>query len=194
MSPAEVWVSDAVLVQRVQLLDDRQAFATLVRRHQGPLRHYLRRLIGADVALAEDLAQESFLKAYRSLSGFRGDSSFRTWLIRAAYRLFLDHREAASREGVPTDEPVEQLVDVHSLGPEMQAALSLDLDRALQALSHDQRMAVLHCHVAGLTHVDAAQLLGWPVATLQSHLRRALARLRPALQDWADPQRGGHHD
>lgn len=187
MSQEEVSVSDAVLVQRVQLLDDREAFATLVKRHQGPLRHYLRRLIGADVALAEDLAQESFLKAYRALSGFRGDSSFRTWLIRVAYRRFLDHREAACVEGGPSDEPQEHLADTRGIGPEMQAAMSLDLDRALQALSHDQRMAVLHCHVAGLTHVDAAHLLGWPVATLQSHLRRALARLRPALQDWAQP-------
>ena len=188
MNPAEVGVSDAVLVQRVQLLDDREAFAMLVRRHQGPLRNYLRRMTGTDTALAEDLAQESLLKVYGALAGFRGDSSFRTWLIRVAYRLFLDHREAASREGVATDEPIEHLVDVNAIGLEMHAAMSLDLDRALRALSHDQRMAVLHCHVAGLTHVDAAQLLGWPVATLQSNLRRALTHLRPALQDWAQLQ------
>src|SRR5947207_15593251 len=85
-SPA---VSDAQLIARVLVQDDRHAFGELVRRHQSVVRATLRKLTGGNHALADDLAQETFLLAYRNLRSFRQEAKFSTWLYRIAYNAFL---------------------------------------------------------------------------------------------------------
>ena len=82
---------DAALVLRAQQPDGAGAFEQLVRRHQGLVRAQLRRLLGDDPALADDLAQEVFVLAWRKLDQFRGESRFGTWLYRIAYSCFLQH-------------------------------------------------------------------------------------------------------
>jgi RNA polymerase sigma factor (sigma-70 family) len=82
-----VALSDTDLVARA-LRDDHDAFAELVRRYQSPLRAWLRRLTGGDFARADDLAQETFLRAYRRLGSFRGTGKFSTWLFSIAYNEF----------------------------------------------------------------------------------------------------------
>jgi RNA polymerase sigma factor (sigma-70 family) len=204
--------SDESLVQRAQYLEDRDAFAMLVRRHQGPLRGFLRRLTYGDLGTADDLAQEAFLRAYRGLKSFRAEASFRTWLVTLAYRVFLDHRAAVQRQGVGLYRGSSKFADVtpghvrdhggegpmrdepKTSGTARLAALAIDLDRALSTLTEAQRLAVLHCHFAGLTYAEAAQVLGWPAATLQSHLRRATGQLRVALKDWANASWGDDHE
>jgi RNA polymerase sigma factor (sigma-70 family) len=79
--------SDTALVARVVANDDRSAFELLVRRHQSPLRNFLRRLAKNDAARADDLAQETFIKAYRSMASFAGTAKFSSWL----YRIALQH-------------------------------------------------------------------------------------------------------
>ena len=90
--------SDEELARRAAAGDGRRAFAMLVSRHQSDVRRTLRRLTRGNLALADDLAQESFVKAWRSIGDFRGDSSFRTWMFRIAYRSFLS--EIRRRRGV----------------------------------------------------------------------------------------------
>ncbi|HEY3521604.1 MAG TPA: sigma-70 family RNA polymerase sigma factor, partial [Rhodanobacteraceae bacterium] len=80
---------DCALVARVRLNDDRNAFEQLLRRHQGMVRAQLRRLLHGDAAAADDLAQETFLLAWRKLDQFRGEAAFSTWLYRIAYSCFL---------------------------------------------------------------------------------------------------------
>jgi len=82
-------ISDAQLIARVVVRDDRHAFGELVRRHQSAVRSPLRRLTNGNAALADDLAQETFLLAYRNLKSFRQDAKFSTWLYRIAYNAFL---------------------------------------------------------------------------------------------------------
>src|ERR1043166_8284441 len=82
-------VSDAQLIARVLVQDDRHAFGELVRRYQSAVRATLRKLTGGNQALAEDLAQETFLLAYRNLRSFRQEARFSTWLYRIAYNAFL---------------------------------------------------------------------------------------------------------
>src|SRR5512140_1976163 len=82
-------VTDAELIARVVVQDDRHAFAELVRRHQSPVRATLRRLTAGDHALADDLAQETFMLAYRNLKSFRQEARFSTWLFRIATNAFL---------------------------------------------------------------------------------------------------------
>src|SRR5512144_930205 len=85
---AQAEVTDAMLIARVVVHDDRHAFAELVRRHQSMLRATLRRLTAGNHALADDLAQETFLLAYRNLKAFRQESRFSTWLHRIATNAF----------------------------------------------------------------------------------------------------------
>jgi RNA polymerase sigma factor (sigma-70 family) len=89
-----VELTDADLVARVLVDDDQHAFGELVRRHQSSVRGLLRQLARSDVALADDLAQETFLRAYKNIRSFRGEARFSTWLYRIAYNCF---REDARR-------------------------------------------------------------------------------------------------
>src|ERR1041385_3276755 len=89
-----VELSDADLVARVLVDDDQHAFGELVRRHQSSVRGLLRQLTRTDIALADDLSQEAFLRAYKHIRSFRGASRFSTWLYRIAYNCF---REDARR-------------------------------------------------------------------------------------------------
>lgn len=89
--------SDEQLVARALGPDGRQAFGALVERHQSALRATLRRFTHGNAALADDLAQETFIRAYRALAAFRGDSGFRTWLYRTGTAASSARRAATSR-------------------------------------------------------------------------------------------------
>src|ERR1700756_768460 len=147
-------VADAALVARVLAGNDRHAFGELVRRHQGQTRALLRRLCKEDFALADDLAQEAFLQAFRKLAQFRADAAFGTWLYRIAYNVFLMHIRSR-REEVPLDEampPAEDDEDGGRPGPqqtsgvEAQSVRELDVRRALSKLSQEERMAIVQCY------------------------------------------------
>src|SRR5215831_8055683 len=86
---AEPTVTDAQLIARVVVQDDRHAFSELVRRHQSAVRATLRRLTSGNHALADDLAQETFMLAYRNLKSFRQEAQFSTWLYRIATNAYL---------------------------------------------------------------------------------------------------------
>src|SRR4030095_11240529 len=86
---AEPPLSDAELIARVVVRDDRHAFSELVRRHQSAVRATLRRLTSGNHALADDLAQETFMLAYRNLKSFRQEAQFSTWLYRIATNAYL---------------------------------------------------------------------------------------------------------
>ena len=87
-------LTDADLIARVLADDDQHAFGELVRRHQSSVRGLLRQLTRTDIALADDLSQEAFLRAYKNIRSFRGEARFSTWLYRIAYNCF---REDARR-------------------------------------------------------------------------------------------------
>ena len=78
-------LSDQALITRVTVFGNRRAFDTLVSRHQSPLRRFLQNLTGGDSALSDDLAQETFIKAWTQLASFKNKSSFETWLFRIAF-------------------------------------------------------------------------------------------------------------
>ena len=103
-------VSDAALIARVVVSDDRHAFGELVRRHQSMVRATLRKLTGGNTALADDLAQETFLLAYRNLKSFRQEARFSTWLYRIAYNAFLADASKMKELPLPKD------IDADALG------------------------------------------------------------------------------
>jgi RNA polymerase sigma factor (sigma-70 family) len=160
---------------------DRHAFARLVRTHQSRVRLQLRRLTHGDAALADDLAQETFVQAWLHLNDFRGDARLATWLHRIALTRFLQH---ARRPQLPVE--WNDADDAREPGHDPRAVdgLGRDVERALQALSEIQRLVVVHCFHLDLSHAEAAQVLGLPLGTLKSHLDRAKTRLRELLGAW----------
>jgi RNA polymerase sigma-70 factor (ECF subfamily) len=175
-----VELTDADLVARVLVDDDQHAFGELVRRHQSSVRGLLRQLTRADVALADDLAQQAFLRAYKNIRSFRGEARFSTWLYRIAYNCF---REDARRrkELVGIDE--EQLQTQHD--PQVaNPALRHDLMRALNLLPLNERSAVLLCCQNGLSHDEAARVLDIPLGTVKTNVLRGREKLKRMLADW----------
>ena len=162
---------------------DRHAFARLVRAHQSRVRLQLRRLTHGDAALADDLAQETFVQAWLHLNDFRGDARLATWLHRIALTRFLQH---VRRPQLPMEwrDPEGETLDEPGHDPRPAEGLGRDVERALQALSEIQRLAVVHCFHLDLSHAEAAQVLGLPLGTLKSHLDRAKTRLRELLGAW----------
>lgn len=181
---------DAALVERAVRDADTRAFELLVRRHQGLVRAQLRRLLGNDAATADDLAQETFVLAWRKLEQFRGDSRFSTWLYRIAYSCFLQFLRSRGRQPEPAALDPEAGHPADADTPDLE--LHIDLNAALLHLPMNQRAALLYCEQLGLSHQEAAEVLGIPLGTVKTHVMRGKARLRELLQDWAPkPVQGG---
>ncbi len=154
------------------------AFSALVRQHQSALRGFLRRLTRGDHALADDLAQETFLEAFRKLEQFRGDSPFAAWLYAIAWSRFL----MAARK-----RKLEPLEDEESEGfhPEAASIARLDLEKALSLLRAPERAALTLCFALGMPHEEAAAALAMPLGTVKSHIARGREKLKTLLQDHA---------
>ena len=173
---------DQALVVRALLGDDRRAFEQLVRRHQGMVRAQLCRLLHGDAAAADDLAQETFLLAWRKLDQFRSEARFSTWLYRIAYACFLQTcRTKSWAARLAQDDGMELLP-----APAHAADLRLDLARAMQHLSAAEQAVLLHCVQLGLSHEEAAYVLAMPLGTVKTHATRGKAKLKTWLSAWHD--------
>ena len=182
-----VAASDADLILAVLDRDDRGAFAELVRRHQSKIRTVLRRLTGGDAALADDLAQEAFVLAWRNLKSFRFEARFSTWLYRIAFNAW--QSEVRKRRELLL-ENLDETVDDGQAGYEElpDIAARIDLERAMTALSDGERAAIGACYYADLSHEEAAQALGIPVGTVKTHVLRGKAKLRAKLARKEKPE------
>ena len=154
-----------------------EAFARLVERHQQALRAFLRRACG-DWALADDLAQETFVTAWSRIGRLKAGSSVRAWLCGIGYNKHLTSRRAAARER--TREALYEAgrdETVDAAPPD-----KLALDRAMADLAPDQRACVALCLAADFSHAEASEALGIPLGTVKSHIARGRARLLQALE------------
>jgi RNA polymerase sigma-70 factor (ECF subfamily) len=160
---------------------DHRAFRTLVDHYDAGLRSLAFRLLGTSASM-EDALQESYLKAYRALPAFRGDSSPGTWLYRITYNTCLD--ELRRRRQVIVL-PLSEVTDCPDPAPEPgeRFGLRTSLSRALAGLPPDQRAAVLLVDAQGFDYLAASEVLGIPDGTLRSRLSRARSRLRDVLAD-----------
>ena len=173
-------LTDADLVARVLVDDDHHAFAELIKRHQSAVRGLLRQLTRTDLALADDLAQDAFVRAYKNIRSFRGEAKFSTWLYRIAYNCF---REDARRrkELVGIDETqLEAERDPQTVDP----ALRHDLAQALQLLPLHERTAVVLCCQNGLSHDEASRVLDIPLGTVKTNVLRGREKLKKTLAAW----------
>ncbi len=196
MSDREI---DRQLVERAQR-GDKQAFGLLVQKYQRKLGRLLSRFI-RDPAEVEDVAQEAFVKAYRALPAFRGDSAFYTWLYRIGINTAKNHLMALGRRA-PTSTEVEaeaaegfddgeQLRDINT--PES-VALSNEIARTVNAtiekLPEELRRAIQMRELEGMSYEDIAQAMGCPIGTVRSRIYRAreaiAGELRPLLDTHKD--------
>jgi RNA polymerase sigma factor (sigma-70 family) len=177
--------SDADLIARVVADDDRNAFAELVRQNQSAVRCLLRKLTGGDLQRADDLAQETFLRAYRGLGGFSGETRFSAWLYRIAYHTFLSDLRAKKRLPRLAEQP-DAIAELPASGEPLtaRAALRHDLIRAMGHLTPEERAALALTYGQDISHEEAAAILKWPLGTLKTQVARAKAHLRKFLLDY----------
>jgi RNA polymerase sigma-70 factor (ECF subfamily) len=156
---------------------DQEAFAAVIRHYDPGLRALAYRLLG-NRDLMDDVLQEAYVKAFKALPRFRGDSRLGTWLYRIAYNACLDELRRSRR----TEElPLEAELPSGAAEPGDLVAGRGDLARALAALPSEERAAVLLVDAQGFDYRESAQILGIPEGTVASRLNRARASLRMAL-------------
>ena len=194
-------LSDIALIAQVVTFGSERAFAQLVKAHQDAVRRFLRRLTNGDEMLADDLAQETFIRAWQHLSSFRQLSGFETWLLRIAYRVFLDEMRKEKnrpdsppalpvREGAVTSEDGSLLPASHSApsltgragGESESFSLHHDLDLALATLSETERTCVILQCIEGQSIKEIAEITGLPPNTVKSHLLRGKKNLANYLR------------
>ena len=186
---------DAELVARVQR-GDKRAFDLLVLKYQRKIMRLLSRMI-REPSEVEDVAQEAFIKAYRALPQFRGDSAFYTWLYRIAINTARNWQAANSRRPagssiVETDDnetfdQIDNLTDISTPESLMASRQVVDtVNTAIDALPEDLRTAIVLREIEGLSYEDIAQTMNCPIGTVRSRIFRAreaiAAQLRPVLE------------
>jgi RNA polymerase sigma-70 factor (ECF subfamily) len=167
-APEEAVVAEA-------MSGDDRAFAELVRRRQKRVRDLLRRLCG-DHALADDLAQKAFVKAWRGIGALRDPGAFGGWLKRVAVSVWLSEARHAAE---PIDQDESAFLAAPDPAPSPQrAAGGLDLERALARLGPAERLCVVLAHGEGMTHAEIAGATGLPLGTVKSHVLRGTEKLK----------------
>lgn len=152
------------------------AYAELVRRHQARVRGMARRLTGS-ASDGDDIAQATFLKAWQKIGTYSG-GTFSAWICAICWREYLQVRRRQKAE-IEFDETAE-IIPFDRTDSDASDD-RLDLTRALTGLTEAQRVCVVLCVAAGLTHREAAEATGWPLGTVKSHVTRGVDALRKHL-------------
>ena len=190
---------DAELVARVKA-GDKKAFDLLVLKYQRKIMRLLSRMI-RDQAEVEDVAQEAFIKAYRALPQFRGDSAFYTWLYRIAINTARNWLASNSRrpstpssyenEDGETFDEMDNLTD--NTTPESELAsrqIAQTVNKAIEDLPEDLRTAIVLREIEGMSYEDIAQSMNCPIGTVRSRIFRAreaiATKLRPMMTNSGD--------
>lgn len=165
-------ISDISLVTRVAVLHDNRAFDRLVVKYQSPIRRFFLSQTLGDAPLSDDLAQDTFIRAYVHISKFRGLSHFSTWLYRIAANVWYDY---VRRHKITEDIGNVQVAgQVNEAGEEH---LSLDLYRALHLLEDKERLCITLQLIDGQPIDKIAEITGLKPNTVKSHLLRGKEKL-----------------
>jgi len=169
--------SDEELVARALAARDQAAFGELVRRHQSRIRGWLRKLT-RNPAAADDIAQDTFIKAWDKLASFAGQGRFEAWLMKIAYTEFLmAHRRTRGEQRLAAAVEAE-IVEPPAHDPTGDERAATDLQRMLAVLSDDEQVAMVLCYAEGMSHGEASAITGWPVGTVKSHIHRGKDKIR----------------
>ena len=157
---------------------DDAAYGELVRRRQGVIRNLLRRLT-RNPALADDLAQQTFIQGWQSIRGLKSPGAFGGWLRKLAVNFWLQNARAAKQNVALED-------DLSAALPGSAVSEQLDLDAALARLPRDVRLCIVLAYSEGMSHAEISQTTLMPLGTVKSHITRGAARLRELLHAYGD--------
>ena len=166
------------MVAQVVVLGNKRAFDTLVKKYQSPVRRFFLHQTLGDEELSDDLAQETFIKAYTHLASFKNLSNFSTWLFRIAYNIFYDYirnrKETSGLEDWEVDATYQ--TEQRRIGEEM------DIYRGLSILKEAERTCITLRYMEDLSVDKIASITGMPSGTVKSHLSRGKEKLANFLK------------
>lgn len=172
-------VEELKLLARCVLGDSRDAFGQIVEAYRSDIIRFFLNLTMGDGALSDDLAQETFIKAYLGIRGFRGLSKFRTWLYRIAYNEYYTYLRKRHEEHLGDDAVADNLLaDGHGAANDAH----IDVYTAMQWLSEQQRAVVTLFYIEDLPIRKISDITGMPQGTVKSHLNRAKTKLAQLLE------------
>ena len=167
---------ELTLLTQVTVFHNRRAFGRLVEKYQSPIRRFFLNQTGGDGPLSDDLAQDTFVKAWLNISTFRGAANFSTWLYRIAYNVFYDY----TRSHKITEE-IDQVVALRQASSG-DTALRLDLQQALSILSPAERSCITLQMMEGQPIDKISEITEMAEGTVKSHLSRGKQKLAMFLR------------
>lgn len=176
-------LTDIALISQVVTLGSERAFSLLVERHQEAVRRFLLRLTSGDAMRADDLAQETFIRAWQGLRSLRRLSGFQTWLFSIAYNIFIDDERRAQARATTRESDSDATTNaVRAYEPDADTVLiNHDIDLALQRLSEAERTCVVLQCIEGQSIRDISRITGMNENTVKSHLLRGKKTLADFL-------------
>ena len=191
-------LTDISLVAQVAISGNKRAFDELVRRYQSPVRRFFLHQTLGDSQLSDDLAQDTFIKAYTNIASFRGLASFQTWIMRIAYNVYYDYRRKKNLEcGMLNEEwsampmtndkfsishSTSQQSANHSSFVTQQSTLKMDIYAALALLKPDERTCITLQLIDGYDIAAIAKITQIKEGTVKSHLSRGKEKLANYLR------------
>ena len=166
--------TDISLVAQVAVLGNKRAFDELIRRYQSPVRRFFLHQTLGDEQLSDDLAQDTFIKAYTNIGKFRGLASFQTWLMRIAYNVFYDY----TRSKKQTDD----IDGIQQPSLQTSTVVGMDVYEALRLLKSEERTCITLQLIDGYDIVGIAKITGMKEGTVKSHLSRGKEKLANYLR------------
>ena len=181
-------LSDISLVAQVAVFHNQRAFDQLVRKYQSPVRRFLLNLTLGNEALSDDLAQDTFIRAYTHITQFKGIASFQTWLFRIAYNTYYDYKRKIHPQPLSEREGSDNISEESNSSPLTYregsgAGLSMDIHAALAILKEEERACVTLQLIDGYSLDEIANMTNMPVNTVKSHLRRGKEKLTTYLKN-----------
>ena len=167
-------LTDISLVAQVAISGNRRAFDELVRRYQSPVRRFFLHQTLGDSQLSDDLAQDTFIKAYTNIASFRGLASFQTWIMRIAYNVFYDYTRSRHQTS-----DIDQVPERSS---QVNPTLKMDIYAALALLKPDESTCITLQLIDGYDIADIAKITQINEGTVKSHLSRGKEKLANYLR------------
>ena len=171
-------MGDISLVAQVVVFHNTRAFDQLVKKYQSPVRRFFLHQTCGDSELSDDLAQDTFIKAYTNIASFKNLSSFSTWLYRIAYNVFYDYiRSRKEMAGLDTTE-----IDAINSTEQENVGQKMDVYQSLKTLKDVERTCITLFYIEDQSIEKIAGITGCPAGTVKSHLSRAKEKMATYLK------------
>lgn len=171
-------LNDLSLIAQVVVFHNTRAFDQLVKRYQSPVRRFFLNLTCGDSELSDDLAQDTFIKAYTNLASFKNLSNFSTWLYRIAYNIFYDYLRSRKE----TDDLDTRKVDANWNTSQKDVGKEMDIYRALATLKEIERTCITLFYMEDQSIEKIAGITECPAGTVKSHLSRGKEKMATYLK------------